>query len=214
MAMREKWIENIKRADFRQWAEELKVPSLIARLIRNRNIESVEEARMFLYGTMEDLEDPRHMKDMDKAVDLIEKAVRNGEKIAISSDYDDDGIFSGRILLEGFRNVGAEAYVYSPNRMTEGYGINRRIIDSAKEIGCSLIVTCDNGIAAFKEIEYAKNEGFTVVVTDHHEIPFEETETGLKHLLPPADAIVDPKRADSEYAFRELCGAGVAFRLI
>lgn len=212
--MKENWILQTKRADFQDWAQKLHITPLLAKLIRNRDILTVEEAREYLYGTMDSLGDPYLLADMGKAADLISAAVKKGEKIAVSSDYDDDGIFSGRILYEGLLRIGGRPVIFSPNRMTEGYGMNRRIVDQAKDQGCTFLITCDNGIAAFEAVKYAKEQGFTVVVTDHHEVQYEETEEGKKYLYPEADAIIDPKRPDSQYPFREYCGAGVAFRLI
>ena len=213
--MREKWIQHMKKADFEDWGRSLSVSPLVARILRNRDILTKEDARKFLYGTVSDLADPYLLSGMREAVALIRDAVRRNVPVAISSDYDDDGIFSARILFEGIREVGGKAYIFSPNRITEGYGINHRIIEEALAKGCGLLVTCDNGISAKNEIDYAREKGLAVVVTDHHEIPYDEGENGeKKYILPAADAIVDPKLPESPYPFKELCGAGVAFRLI
>ena len=213
--MKEKWIEQVKKADFKEWGRTLGISALSARLIRNRGIETLEEAQLYLYGTMEDLADPLLMKDMKKGADLLEDAVRAGILVGISSDFDDDGIFAGEILYEGIRKAGGQAKLYTPDRVREGYGINTRIIDEAREDGCGLILTCDNGIAALKETAYAKALGLTVIVTDHHEVQFTEDLEGNKvWLLPEADAVIDPKQADCGYPYKELCGAGVALRLI
>ncbi len=213
--MRAKWIEYTKKADFTAWARELGISPLTARLIRNRDVLSLEEAGRYLHMTMDDVRDPLLMKDMEKAVLLLEEAVRTGVRTAIVSDFDDDGIFAGEILYEGIRRLGGEAVIYTPDRILEGYGINRRIVELAKAEGCGLILTCDNGIAALEEVSYAKELGLTVIVTDHHEVRFEEAENGEKRwLLPQADAVVDPKRADSDFPFDGICGAGVAFLLI
>ena len=203
--MKERWIEFTKKADFEAWGKELGVSPLTARLLRNRDVTTLTEARQYLYGTMEELSDPHLMKDMDKAAALLSSAVNAGEKIAIVSDFDDDGIFAGEILYEGLRNLGSRPVLYTPERVTEGYGINKRIIDEALSDGCSVILTCDNGIAAVEACAYAKAQGLTVIVTDHHE---------PQPVLPPADALVDPKQEDCAYPFKGLCGAGVAFRLI
>lgn len=202
--MKERWIEYAKKADFDSWSKALGVSQITARLLRNRDITSLEEAQAFLYGKMTDLEDPFHMKDMEKGVRLLSDTIRAGRKIAVSSDFDDDGIFAGEILYESILNCGGEVKLYTPERVTEGYGINHRIVDEAAADGCKLILTCDNGIAANEAVAYAKSLGFTVVVTDHHE-PQQE--------LPSADAIIDPKQKDCMYRFKSLCGAGVAFRM-
>lgn len=203
--MKERWIEYTKRADFDLWSRELNITPVAARVMRNRDVETLEEARAFLYGGVRDLADPLLMKDMKKGVDILEEAVRKGETIAVSSDFDDDGIFAGQILHEGIRRVGGRVHVFTPNRVREGYGINKRIIDEAKAMGCTVILTCDNGIAAKEETVYARQQGLKVVVTDHHEV--QET-------VPEADAVIDPKQADCHYPFKQLCGAGVALRLI
>jgi len=203
--MREKWIESGKKADFQEWGRELGISPVLARLIRNRGPETVEEAREYLSGSMASLADPLLMKDMGKGADLIEAAVRSGEKIAIVSDFDDDGIFAGQILFEGLLETGGKPLLFTPERVKEGYGLNVRIIDEAKSAGCGVILTCDNGIAAVKEVAYARSLGMRVVVTDHHE---------LGETAPEADACIDPKQPDCGYPFKSLCGAGVAFRLI
>ncbi|MBQ1377357.1 MAG: single-stranded-DNA-specific exonuclease RecJ [Lachnospiraceae bacterium] len=205
MARREQWIELTKKADFTAWGKALHITPLTARLLRNRDITTLEEAGQFLYGTMDDLADPHLMKDLDKGADLLEKAIAERQGIAIVSDFDDDGIFAGQILFEGLKNLGGNPVIYTPERLTEGYGLNVRIIDEAKRDGMGVILTCDNGIAAIEETDYAKSLGFTVIVTDHHEV---------QNRLPAADAVIDPKQADCAYPFKGLCGAGVAFRLI
>ncbi len=205
MAQKERWIEYTKRADFNAWAEALHITPLTARLLRNRDIMTIEEARAYLYGTMDDLADPYLMKDMDKGVRLIEQAVSEGARIGIVSDFDDDGIFAAQILYEGLLNIGSEAVIYTPDRVSEGYGLNQRIVDEAKKDGIKVLLTCDNGIAAIEEVAYAKSLGMTVIVTDHHEVQL---------TLPEADAVIDPKQKGCRYPFKGLCGAGVAFRMI
>ena len=212
--MKERWIEYMKKADFNAWGEALGISPLTARILKNRGIDSVEEADRFLNGTMKDLSSPYLMKDMEKAVRLIREAEQAGYPAAIVSDFDDDGIFAGEILYEGLSLIGVRALLFTPNRVREGYGINRRIIDELKQKGCRLIITCDNGIAALSEIAYAKSLGLTVIVTDHHEVQYEDEDGVRTWLLPPADAILNPKQADCNYPFKKLCGAGVAFRLI
>jgi len=203
--MKKSWIEYAKKADFNAWAEELHISPLTARILRNRDILTISDARKYLYGSMDDLGNLHDIKDMDRAVSILVEALAKKEKVCIASDYDVDGIFASQILREGLEKVGFLTFVTSPNRVDEGYGINRRIIEEAKDKDCAVILTCDNGIAAKEELAYAKELGFEVIVTDHHEAQFETL---------PADAVVDLKNGPSDYAFKELCGAGIAFRLI
>lgn len=212
--MKERWIELAKKEDFAALSAALGISPLTARLLVNRDIRTVEEGRRFLYGTMDDIASPYAMKDMDKAVRLLSELKEQGGKCAIVSDFDDDGIFAGEILYEGLRNCGIQAALYTPNRTREGYGMNVRIVDEAKKDGCSMILTCDNGIAAFEAARHAKEAGLTLIVTDHHEVQFEELPSGPKYLLPEADAILNPKQPDCAYPCKLLCGTGVAFRLI
>lgn len=212
--MKERWMEHAKKADFEAWGKALDVSPLTARVIRNRGILSIEEAREYLYGTPEELKSPEHFREFRHAADLLEKAVREKETVAIATDFDTDGIFAGEILKTGLQTVGASAFIFTPSRVKEGYGLNRRIVDDAVEKGCDLLITCDNGISASEEVAYAKSRGLTVIVTDHHEVPFEERDGQRSYLYPPADAVVDPKGPESDYPFRFLCGAGVAFRLV
>ena len=213
--MKEKWFIAAKKADFKGIAERFCIDPVTARIIRNRDVDGEDAIRRYLYGTVEDLYDPRRMKDMGKAADLVEEAVRNGVKIAISSDFDVDGIFSGMILLEGILRIGGEASVYTPDRVKEGYGLNDRIVEEAHSEGYGMILTCDNGIAAAEPILRAKELGMTVVVTDHHEVPYTLEENGeRRYHLPAADAVVDHKQEDCPYPFKKLCGAGVTYKLI
>ncbi len=210
----EKWVLLRKGADFRHISETFHISPRIASLIRNRDILGDEAISHYLNGTIADLNDGMLMKDMDRAVDVLSKKVVEKKKIRIIGDYDVDGIQSTYILLEGLRYLGAEADSDIPDRTKDGYGLNENLIERALNSGVDTIVTCDNGIAASREIEMAKREGMTVVVTDHHEIPFEEKEGKREYFLPPADAVVDPKRADCFYPFKGLCGAAVAYKLI
>lgn len=213
--MRERWRVYGKKADFNRIAQTFHISPVTARIIRNRDVDGEDAIRRYLYGTVEDLYDPLLMKDMGKAADLVEEAVRNGVKIAISSDFDVDGIFSGMILLEGILRIGGEASVYTPDRVKEGYGLNDRIVEEAHSEGYGMILTCDNGIAAAEPILRAKELGMTVVVTDHHEVPYTLEESGeRRYHLPAADAVVDHKQEDCPYPFKKLCGAGVTYKLI
>lgn len=203
--MRERWILETKRADFDGLSHEFGVSPLVIRCMANRGLETKEEMRRYLYGTLEELYDPRQMKGVPEAVELLQQAEEKGNKIGIASDFDCDGIFSGYILWQGFRQIGLECEIYTPDRVMEGYGLNTRIVDEAKADGVAVLVTCDNGIAANEAVAYAKEQGMTVIVTDHHEVQEE---------LPPADVVVDPKQEGETYPFSGLCGGGVAFKLI
>ncbi|MBP5254923.1 MAG: single-stranded-DNA-specific exonuclease RecJ [Lachnospiraceae bacterium] len=203
--MKARWIELAKKTDFNAWGEALGVTPLTARLLLNRGIRTIEEARLFLYGTVKDLADPASMKDLPEAVRILLEARETGALAAIASDYDDDGIFSGQVLKEGLARCGIPSVRFAPDRFTEGYGLNRRIVDDAVKAGAGVLITCDNGIAARDEIVYAKERGLRVIVTDHHEPQYDAL---------AADAVVDPKQPDCGYPYKELCGTGVAFRLI
>ena len=157
---------------------------------------------------------PYTLKDACTGVSIISEAIRNNEKIIIVNDYDVDGATSGFIMYECIKLCGGDVSVISPNRIIDGYGISKRIIDKAKEKEAKLIVTTDNGISAMEQIKYAKSLGFKVVITDHHEIPFTENEDGTKnYIIPPADAVINPKQIDCEYPFKEICGALVAYKV-
>ena len=203
--MRERWILETKTADFDGLGRELGVSPLIARCMVNRGLETGSEMRRYLYATLEDLYDPLQMKGVPEAVELLQQVRTEEEKVGIASDFDCDGIFSAYILWSGFRQVGIDSEIYTPDRIKEGYGLNERIVDEAKEAGVTVLVTCDNGIAANEAVAYAKEKGMKVIVTDHHEV--QET-------LPDADVIVDPKQEGESYPFSGLCGGGVAFKLI
>lgn len=210
----EKWILEMKKGDFNGIAKEYGISPVLARIMVNRGVCEKEQIRRYLKGTMEDLYDPRLLLDMDKAVELVGESIEKKEKIGIASDFDVDGIFSSMILWTAFTKLGADCFIETPNRVTEGYGLNRRIVDDCLEKGAKLLITCDNGIAALDAVEYAKENGLTVVVTDHHEVPFEEREDGERvYIKPKADAIVNPKQAECKYPFPKLCGAGVTFKL-
>ncbi|MCH5251827.1 MAG: single-stranded-DNA-specific exonuclease RecJ [Lachnospiraceae bacterium] len=203
--MREKWILETKKGDFEGLAKELGVTPLLARCMINRGLSEVSEMKQYLYGTLEDLHNPRLLKDMDVAVELLLEAREKKKHIAIASDFDCDGIFSGYILWKGFTRLGIDSRIYTPDRVQEGYGLNERIVEQALAENRTVLVTCDNGIAANPQIEYAKEKGMTVIVTDHHEVQTE---------LPAADAVIDPKREEDTYPFDGLCGGGVAYKLV
>lgn len=210
----EKWFISMKKAEFGRIADQYKISPILARLIRNRDIMEDEEIDRYLNGTMADLYDGIFMKDMNKAVEIVREKIETCCKIRVIGDYDIDGVNATYILKQGISRLGGLVDTDIPDRMKDGYGLNKTLIDRAIEDGIDTIVTCDNGIAALEEIEYAKQCGMTVIVTDHHEIPFEETKEGKKEVLPMADAVVDPHRKDCEYPFKGLCGAAVAYKLI
>ena len=211
----ERWVQIAKRADFKQIAQQYNITPVLARLMVNRGVNEPEQIKRYLYGTPTDLYDPHQMKDIDKAAQMIEAEIKAGGKIAIASDFDVDGIFSSYILYLGFTKIGGQAKIYTPNRVTEGYGLNERIVREAYADGARMIVTCDNGIAAFEAITLAKSMGMKVIVTDHHDIPYEEAKDGTRTILvSEADAIVNPKQQECLYPFKKLCGAGVVYKLI
>ena len=210
----EKWVVCAKRADFQKISQEFGIDPVIARLIRNRDVEGTENIRSYLYGTLKELPSPWLLKDMDKAVEILQEKIKEHRKIRIIGDYDIDGVTSTCILLRGFQRLGADADTYIPDRIKDGYGIHEQLIQKAVEDGIDTIVTCDNGIAASAEIADAKERGLTVVITDHHDIPFQETENGKEWIIPPADAVINPKQADCAYPNKNLCGAVVAWKLI
>lgn len=211
----EKWVQIAKRADFNSIASRFGISPVLARLMVNRGISQEAEISRYLYGSIKDLYSPLAMKDIFKGADIIEKHVREQIPIAIASDFDVDGIFSSFILYKAFTRIGGKAKIFTPNRVTEGYGLNKRIVEEAYAQGIRLIVTCDNGIAAFEAIDAAKALGMAMVVTDHHDIPYEECENGKRRILKSqADAVINPKQDDCAYPFKKLCGAGVAFKLV
>ena len=211
---KERWRLYAKKADFAAISKEYGINQVTARIMRNRGVETKEEIESYLKGDLDYLSDPALMKDADKAASLLEAAIANNELIAISSDFDNDGIFSGLLLKEAIIELGGRAAIFTPNRVMEGYGVNSRIVEEANANGASVLLTCDNGIAAFEAIDEAKKLGMTVIVTDHHEVPFEEHDGKKIYLLPKADAIVDPKQEDCAYPFKSLCGTGVAYQLM
>ena len=213
--MEAKWTVYGKRADFKAIGEKFHIDQVVARVIRNRDIEGDDAIDKYLNGTLDDVHEPALMADMDKGCSIIKSKIESGQHIRIISDYDVDGVMSNYILLDGLRNAGAVVSYEIPDRMLDGYGINERIIRDAHADGVDTIITCDNGIAAFPAIELAKELGMTVVVTDHHEVPYETSEDGeRKYKLVPADAVIDIKRADCGYPFKGLCGATVAYKFI
>ncbi|MBE5852308.1 MAG: single-stranded-DNA-specific exonuclease RecJ [Lachnospiraceae bacterium] len=207
------WFIAAKKADFQKIAETFQISPVLARLIRNRDVEGMEAVRKYLYGTKADLYAPQLMTDMEKAAEIIKGAIAQGKKIRVIGDYDVDGICASFILEKAIRIVGGNVDTAIPHRITDGYGLNEELIKAAAQDGVELIVTCDNGIAAASQIELAKSMSMQVIVTDHHEIPYETEGEEKRYILPPADAVVDPKRLDDTYPFSGICGAVVAYKL-
>lgn len=210
----EKWMVYNKKADFQKIGSEFGIDPVIARLIRNRDIQDMKEIRSYLYGTLAEIPSPWKMKDMERAVQILQKKITQKKKIRIIGDYDIDGVTATCILLKGLKRLNANVDTYIPDRVKDGYGMHEQLIDKALEDGIDTILTCDNGIAAAAEIEYVKKEGLTVIVTDHHDIPFRDTEDGRIWIIPKADAVVNPKQNDCLYPNKNICGAVVAWKLI
>ena len=210
----EKWFLTMKKADFNSIARKYHISPITARLIRNRDMIGDEAIDFYLNGTIADLYDGMLMQDMDKAVEILAEKIGEEKQIRIIGDYDIDGVNATYILQEGLSGLGAHVDTDIPDRIKDGYGLNIDLINRALDDGVDTIITCDNGIAAADEIAYGKKNGLTVIVTDHHEVPYVEMNGEKEYLLPMADAVVDPHRADCGYPFKGLCGAAVAYKLI
>lgn len=210
----EKWMVYNKKADFQKIGSEFGIDPVIARLIRNRDIQDMDEIRSYLYGTLAEIPSPWKMKDIECAVQILQEKITQKKRIRIIGDYDIDGVTATSILLKGLKRLNANVDTYIPDRVKDGYGMHEQLIDKALEDEIDTILTCDNGIAAAAEIEYAKKEGLTVIVTDHHDIPFRDTENGRVWIIPKADAVVNPKQNDCLYPNKNICGAVVAWKLV
>lgn len=211
----EKWVVSAKKADFKKMADKFGIDQVTARIIRNREIVGEAAIEEYLHGTLEHLHAPWQMKDMERAVCILKEKIKEKKKIRIIGDYDIDGIQSVYILYSALCACGAKVDYAIPDRIADGYGVNERLVRQAAMDGIDTIVTCDNGIAAEKELSLAKEMGMTVILTDHHEVPYEEKEDGEKIFhVPTADAVVNPKQPDCPYPFKELCGAAVSFKLV
>lgn len=208
------WFVSAKKADFEGIGQKFGISPVLARLIRNRDVVEEEEIRKYLYGDMSMLYNPFRMKGMEKAAEILAGKIGEGEKIRVIGDYDIDGICSAYILVSGLKALGANVDAAIPHRVKDGYGLNEALIQEAADARVQTIVTCDNGIAAAEQIAYGNELGMTIIVTDHHEVPFVDTEDGRSYLLPPAAAVVDPKQEDCEYPFKGICGAVVAYKLV
>lgn len=204
------WMLQTKRADFDGIARQFGIDPVTARVIRNRGIEGRENIERYLYGDLDSLYSPWILKDMRPAVDILKRKLKEGQKIRIVGDYDIDGVCSTYILYQALKRLGGNVDYAIPDRIKDGYGINESMIRAAAEDGIDTILTCDNGISAFSQIQTAKEFGMTVIVTDHHEVPAD----GEREILPPADAVIDPKQRSCSYPFPEICGAVVAYKLV
>ena len=203
-----------KGADFKGIGNKFHIDPVTARIIRNREVIGDEEIHSFLAGTLQELPDVHLMQDLDLLVELLDQKINEKAKIRIIGDYDIDGVMSSYILYRALTRCGAQVDVAIPNRITDGYGLNRNLITEALECGVDTILTCDNGIAAIEEIAYAKEAGMTVLVTDHHEIPFKDVDGERIYMRSEADAIVNPHQKTCTFPYKDLCGAGVAWAVI
>ena len=210
----ERWVLLRKGADFEAIGKKYQISPRLACLIRNRDVIGEEAVDRYLNGTISDLYDGMLMKDMDKAIDILKEKILEDKKIRVIGDYDIDGVNATYILLEGLERLGADVDSDIPDRISDGYGLNRHLVERAYEAGVDTLITCDNGIAAADEISYGKEMGMTVIVTDHHEVPFDEHDGEKRYRIPPADAVMDPKQPDCLYPFKGLCGAAVAYKLM
>ena len=210
----ERWVLLRKGADFEAIGKKYQISPRLACLIRNRDVIGEEAVDRYLNGTISDLYDGMLMKDMDKAIDILQEKILEDKKIRVIGDYDIDGVNATYILLEGLERLGADVDSDIPDRISDGYGLNRHLVERAYEAGVDTLITCDNGIVAADEIAYGKEMGMTVIVTDHHEVPFDEQDGEKRYRIPPADAVMDPKQPDCLYPFKGLCGAAVAYKLM
>lgn len=210
----ERWVLLRKGADFEAIEKKYQISPRLACLIRNRDVIGEEAVDRYLNGTISDLYDGMLMKDMDKAIDILKEKILEDKKIRVIGDYDIDGVNATYILLEGLERLGADVDSDIPDRISDGYGLNRHLVERAYEAGVDTLITCDNGIAAADEIAYGKEMGMTVIVTDHHEVPFDEQDGEKRYRIPSADAVMDPKQPDCLYPFKGLCGAAVAYKLM
>jgi len=213
--MAERWFIKNRRADYKQISNKYGISELMSKLIINRDITDNELIKSYISPDFDKLHNPREMKDLEKAVEILRDKINSKKKIRIVGDYDVDGVISVYILYTALKKCNANVDYEIPDRIKDGYGINVNIIKQAKEDGIDTILTCDNGISAIEPIKYAKDMGITVIVTDHHDIPFIEDENKIrKFISSSADAIINPKQKECEYKFKQLCGAGVALKLV
>lgn len=209
-----KWMVAAKRADFNEIAKKYNISPVLARIIRNRDVVEDNDINKFLNGTRADMYSPMLLKDLDKTITILLEKIAKGKHIRIIGDYDIDGICSTYILYRGLMECGADVDTAIPHRIYDGYGLNDNLIQEAYDAGTDTVLTCDNGIAAYDQIEFANSLGMTVMITDHHEVPYEETDGIRQYRIPRAAAVVDPKQEDCKYPFSEICGAVVAYKLV
>lgn len=212
--MKEKWVVSAKKADFQAIGQHFGIDPVLARIMRNRGLTDLQEMNLYLHGTRADLNDPHLLKDADLAAEILREKIKEKKRIRIIGDYDIDGIQSTYILYCALRRVGADADFVIPDRILDGYGLNEHLVTRASQDGIDTILTCDNGISAIDQIHLAKSLGMTVVVTDHHEVPFTEVDGVRREKVCEADAVVNPKQQACHYPFKKLCGAAVAFKLV
>ena len=212
--MKEKWVVSAKKADFQAIGQHFGIDPVLARIMRNRGLTDLQEMNLYLHGTRTDLNDPHLLKDADLAAQILREKIKEKKRIRIIGDYDIDGIQSTYILYCALRRLGADADIVIPDRILDGYGLNEHLVTRASQDGIDTILTCDNGISAIDQIHLAKSLGMTVVVTDHHEVPFTEVDGVRKEKVCEADAVVNPKQQACHYPFKKLCGAAVAFKLV
>lgn len=211
----EQWYLYKKKADFEQIGQKFQIDPVIARLIRNRDVIGDEEIHKYLYGNLSDISDPFLMKGVKEGVKIIKEKIQKEKTIRIISDYDVDGVVSNYILWKAIQNLGGKIDFQIPDRMKDGYGINENMIEKAVEDHIDTILTCDNGIAASQAIAYGKEHDLTMIITDHHDVPFVINENGKKEeILPAADVVINPKQEECKYPYPLLCGAGVAFQFV
>ena len=212
--MKEKWVVSAKKADFQAIGQHFGIDPVLARIMRNRGLPDLQEMNLYLHGTRTDLNDPHLLKDADLAAQILREKIKEKKRIRIIGDYDIDGIQSTYILYCALRRLGADADFVIPDRILDGYGLNEHLVTRASQDGIDTILTCDNGISAIDQIHLAKSLGMTVVVTDHHEVPFTEVDGVRREKVCEADAVVNPKQQACHYPFKKLCGAAVAFKLV
>lgn len=212
--MKEKWVVSAKKADFQAIGQHFGIDPVLARIMRNRGLTDLQEMNLYLHGTRADLNDPHLLKDADLAAEILREKIKEKKRIRIIGDYDIDGIQSTYILYCALRRLGADADFVIPDRILDGYGLNEHLVTRASQDGIDTILTCDNGISAIDQIHLAKSLGMTVVVTDHHEVPFTEVDGVRREKVCEADAVVNPKQQACRYPFKKLCGAAVAFKLV
>ncbi len=210
----EKWVIAARKADFDGLGRIFGLDPVTVRLMVNRGMDSEAAIRSYLYDGEAQMHDPALMKDLPNAADIVEAAIAEGKAITVAADYDSDGIFSGELLYEALTALGGKVSVRTPHRVYDGYGLNERIVRETAAEGCGLLITCDNGISSFDAIILAKQLGLTCIVTDHHEVPYEDVDGERVYRLPEADAVVDPHRIDCPYPYKNLCGCGVALKLV